>query len=510
MYGNNYLMFESEVERLKPLFLMEAEDDDLEESTPKDDKPADDDKKSDDNKKSEDESSENKGDSKPEDPDKESKENSGDSSGDGFEELDDANGETGGETEDFDLDRDMPDITGGLGEPQNGGDVNANNGTPGAITPERLIAEITSGQDNIYTRVINEVKPKFPNGECQVKDLLEPIAHAISAYLKNKKYAGIDTRTLEKKNPNKAMNQENAIHLISLVIAKNIKDGKFINYAERQQQQAQSAPKTESVRMGYRSVRPIEEQTLMEGWKDILLAGGIAANGVMGATAQSAPVSTLQGTPRYQAMQQQANTPQQKQQAPQKKSGVTSGATAAPSTSSTGVQFSPDSTYQLSPQQFQQFQASGNLPKHYIVASDAQAGQNVTKVPQSGSQKPSNKGYGKNTGNGNVKATQGSSVTQAAVKEQAKSGQTTKQIATGKDERCVNPDEQSGNFGKTVHELGHKGVDLAYKGGSALWGGLKGAAKGLWDGAKKNWGEAEKDLEKDHDEMIKERKASKK
>ena len=63
MYGNNYLMFESEVERLKPLFLMEAEDDDLEESTPKDDKPADNDKKSDDNKKSEDESSEDKGDS---------------------------------------------------------------------------------------------------------------------------------------------------------------------------------------------------------------------------------------------------------------------------------------------------------------------------------------------------------------------------------------------------------------------------------------------------------------
>ena len=189
MYGNNYLMFESEVERLKPLFLMEAEDDDLEESTPKDDKPADDDdKKSDDKKKSEDESSENKGDSKPEDTDEESNETSGESSGDGFEELDDANGETGGETEDFDLDRDMPDITGGLGEPQNGGDVNANNGTPGAITPERLIAEITSGQDNIYTRVINEVKPKFPNGECQVKDLLEPIAHAISAYLKNKKY----------------------------------------------------------------------------------------------------------------------------------------------------------------------------------------------------------------------------------------------------------------------------------------------------------------------------------
>ena len=153
MYGNNYLMFESEVERLKPLFLMEAEDDDLEESTPKDDKPADDDKKSDnkksdDKKKSEDESSEDKGDSKPEDTDKEdtekeSEENSGESSGDGFEELDDANGETGGETEDFDLDRDMPDITGGLGEPQNGGDVNANNGTPGAITPERLIAEIT-------------------------------------------------------------------------------------------------------------------------------------------------------------------------------------------------------------------------------------------------------------------------------------------------------------------------------------------------------------------------------
>jgi hypothetical protein len=339
--------------------------------------------------------------------------------------------------------------------------------------------------------------------------LLEPIAHAISAYLKNKKYAGIDTRTLEKKNPNKAMNQENAIHLISLVIAKNIKEGKLINYAERQQQ-AQSAPKTESVRMGYRSVRPIEEQTLMEGWKDILLAGGIAANSALGATAPSAPVSTLQGTPRYQAMQQQANAPQQKQQAPQKKSVVTSGATTAPSTSSTGVQFSPDSTYQLSPQQFQQFQASGNLPKHYIVASDAQAGQNIAKVPQAGAQKPSNKRYGKNTGNGNVKAAQGSSVTQAAVKEQAKSGQTTKQIATGKDERCVNPDEQSGNFGKTVHELGHKGVDLAYKGGSALWGGLKGAAKGLWDGAKKNWGKAEKDLEKDHDKMIKERKVSKK
>ena len=206
-------------------------------------------------------------------------------------------------------------------------------------------------------------------------------------------------------------------------------------------------------------------------------------------------------------MQQQAGTAKPAPPARQKKSGVSGGATAAPATKSSDVQFSQDSTYQLSPQEFMKYQASGKLPAHYIVVSDDQAGKNVTRT-QPGKPAGKSKGYGKDAGNGNPKTTQGGSTTQAAVKEQAKSGKTTRQISTGKDDQCC-CDGGGIDVGKTMHELGHKGVDLAYKGGSAIWGGLKGAAKGLWDGVQKSWDSADKDLEKDHDKMIKERNGSK-
>lgn len=473
MYGNNYMIFESEFDRLKPMFLLEAEDDDLSEAEPEKEEPSKGDAKG---KKSEDKDKDKSGDS-------DGKDDNDDSGHDGDDgDTQGASGDASGDDIDLDGDSDLSDITGGNADSPSPDQVNADNAKPGAIDPANLLKEMSSGTDNIYTRVIGYARQKYPNGQCQVKDLLEPIAHAVKAYMRNKNYAPIP---------------KDAMKAICLNVARNIYEGKTPTSGKA---------RTESAHVTYRDPRPVESRGLMEGWKEILLAGGLAANGAMGATAQSAPVSTLQGTPRYQAMQQQANAVKQATPEKQKSFG---GKAIGRAASGSGTQFSPDSTYQLSPQEFMKYQSSGKLPKHYIVASDGEAGKNMAKSRPGGAPAGKSKGYGKDAGNGNPKTAQGGSTTQAAVKEQAKSGKTTRQISTGKDDRCC-CDGDGIDVGKTMHELGHKGVDMAYKGGSAIWGGLKGAAKGLWDGVQKSWNSADKELENDHGQMIKKKNKSKK
>lgn len=424
----DYLTFESEFDRLKGLFLLEGADDDLAEGS-------------------------NTDDTEEEEPKKEQGD-SGESgeSGDDSDLAEGTNeGEEGGEepaSDDIDLDgdSDLGDITGNPGDAPDAGEVNAESAPPGAINPKTLLQQMSAGEDNIYTRVVRAAKEKFPGGQCQVKDLMAIIAHAVKSFMKNKNYAPIS---------------KEAMKAICLNVAKTIHDGGM----KKPAQDGQAA--VESV-MYFRKAPYLESQELMEGWKELLLAGALGASSAMGATAQSAPESTLHGTPRYdnQATTYMASVPETKNPAK--------------------VQFNPNATYEMSQDEFATYKAAGNLPDHYIV-SDGK-----TKTPVKG---------------GQVKQGSGSQ-TQKAVKEQAKSGKTTKKIAKSgpdsDDEMCHAPSpEDPVDLHKAAHDLGHKAVDVGLQAAEAGWEGAKEGLKSLWHGlkkgAKKGWSNGEKKNEAHHE-----------
>lgn len=339
--------------------------------------------------------------------------------------------------------------------------VNAAGRAPGAISPQALIAEMSSGKDNIYTRVLGVLRTRFPKGECQVKDMIEPISHAVSAFMKNKNYAPLPKDTMK---------------AVCLNIAKQISERSAAS-KKAQPHPQQGQQKMEAAYFSKK--RPcIESLGLLESWKELLLAGGIAAGSAGAATAPSAPESTLRGTPRYTAMQDGTQVGRQDKQGQQPV-----GMSSVPKTANSGnVAFSKDSTYQLSPDDYVDYKSAGNLPENYVVSGGSGKGKTDTPVAKGGS------------------------VMQGVVKEQAKSGKTTGEIAGKCKESTGNPDA----FRKTVHETGHKAVDAAIKGGSAVVGGLIGGAKGMVRGAKEAWNRASRGIESDHDKMVSERETKKK
>ena len=460
---HHYLMFESEFDRLKDYFLLESNDggksdnyDDLEEGSNEDTAEAD--------EKDMPVKSDNPGDGD----DKPSED--GEKSGEDDSEL------TGDDSE---LDSGIDDILGEDSKPSPE-EVNRQPAQPGAVDPKRLLSEMANGKDNIYTRVITAAKEKYPNNQCPNKDLLRIVSVAVKSFMKNKNYAI----------------SKDAFKAVCLNVTKTIVDKCKASKAPAQQQKQK--PAQESVRY---SIKPPVYETAdwMTQWNRMAPAleesklGNLAAAGTLAfigaanaATAPSAPESTLIGTPRYTAnvvQQDGGNVRQQKAAGAQQKGRAVA---ATPSTGNpSSVHFSPDSTYQMSPDDYAKFKQANNLPPHYTVNgnSDHQPVDTGKASAQSGG-KPSS--------------------TQAAVKKQVKSGKTTQDIATGGEQCKVSPDDQKGSadLGKTVHELGHKAVDTAYKGGSALLRGAVDGAKGLWGGLKKGWSDAGKDIEKDHDEMI--------
>jgi hypothetical protein len=216
----------------------------------------------------------------------------------------------------------------------------------------------------------------------------------------------------------------------------------------------------------------------------VLLAGGLAAGAANAATAPSAPQATLAGTPRYAAQQQQAAGPQKEAKfvSNGKARQANPVASSVPDAANPGsVQFSKDSTYRMTPEQFKKFNAAGNLPASY----------EIKKADQ-----PSSPGK--------------PSQTQKAVKAQAKSGKTTGEIAKGDPGKCtVGPEESKPetDYGEVAHELAHDAVDLGFRGAKTLWGAMKGAAKGAWNKGKEAWRESGETQEKEHDKMIAERNA---
>lgn len=424
----DYLTFESEFDRLKGLFLLEGADDDLAEGTNAD---------SENDEGSKEDKSGDSGDDLGLDGG-----NGGDTDG-GEEGGDD--GEPASDDIDLDGDSDLGDLTGNPGDAPDAGEVNAENAPPGAINPKTLLQEMSTGEDNIYTRVVKAVKEKFPGGKCQVKDLMVPIVHAVKAYMKNKNYAPIS---------------KEAMKAICINVARTIHDQGMKN--------AQKRSTVESA-VYFKKAPYLESQELMEGWKELLLAGTLGASSAMGATAQSAPSSTLHGTPNYDNQ------------------STTYMASVPASSNPANVHFNPNATYDMTQEEFATYKAAGNLPDHYIVSDG--------------------KTKSKPAGSGQVKQGSGSQ-TQKAVKNQAKSGKTTKKIAKSGsdsgDEKCHAPiPEEPVDLHKAAHDLGHKAVDVGLQAAEAGYEAGKQGLKSLWSGLKKGWkkgwGSGEQKNERHHE-----------
>ncbi len=448
----DYLTFESEFDRLKGLFLLEGADDDLSEGT---------------NADSED--------------DEGSKEDDSGDSGDNLDLDGNESGDTDGEDEggdegeqadddiDLDGDSDLGDLTGNPGDAPDAGEVNAENAPPGAINPKTLLQEMSTGEDNIYTRVVKAVKEKFPGGKCQVKDLMVPIVHAVKAYMKNKNYAPIS---------------KEAMKAICLNVARTIHDQGMKKPAPDAQNQNAKMAAVESV-MYFKKAPYLESQELMEGWKELLLAGALGASSAMAATAQSAPDATLHGSSDYgsKATTYMASVPE--------------------SSNPANVQFNPNAIYDMTQEEFATYKAAGNLPDHYIV-SDGN-----TKTPAKGGQ-----------------VTQGSgSQTQKDVKNQAKSGKTTKNVAKGgktaqktvkngadSDDEVCHAREPGAptDVRRTAHDLAHKAVDKGSELGhkavdkglqllDAGKEGVKGGVKGFLSSWTKGWKKGDIQNEREHE-----------
>ena len=409
----DYLTFMSECERLKDLFLLEAEE---EKDKPEEDSG---------------ESTEKQEEPSPE------KEEGKEKSADGEE-----NADSGDADIDLDTDSDLAEVTGDESLEEKPEQVNAEPAAPGSVDPKTLLSEMSTGDDNIYDRVIGAASEKFPNKQCTLKDMLPIVAIAIKSFMRNKNYAPLPKDTM------KAM---------CLNVVKTIRDRCSVNAAKRQQPVQESADDT--------GVTP----ALMEGWKDWFLAGAMAAAPAMGATAPSAPEATLMGTPRYsqsEFVKPHTDYMHGKQDVQKSKAGKK--VVDAPVTNDySKVQFDATVTYRVTPEQMQKMKAAGNVPAHTVVddgKAQAKAGD------KNGSQ--------------------------AAVKQQAKSGKTSAEVSG----RCKASDEKkasSEDVKKVLHKTAHDAVDLGIKGVGAAWGGLKGAVKG----AVKGWKDTSRGLDRQHDQM---------
>jgi len=441
---HHYLEFMDECERLKDLFLLEAEDDseggdDLAEMEPED---------------SGDDSKEESGETSGETSDDSSDDSSDESSDDGLD----------GDT-DLDLDSDLGDITGD------------DSLEPGAVNPETLYQEVTQGEDNIYDRTAKAALEKFPGGKCAVKDMLPIIAIGLKSYMKNKNYAALPKIDMKK---------------LVYRIAHDIHDK-----LSGKKKEGVAKPAAESVY--YAGMAP----TLMEGWKELALAGAIAAAPMANAaTAESAPRATLRhfNDPATYVPQgynsayddldaqtgpEQDSTKQAKKTVPEKYEQV-------PHTPDySKVDLDSSTTYQITPEQYSKMKDTGTLPAKYVVddsdpeAAPGDAGKSAPKAAKASKKTAGNSG----------------AVSQKAAKAQAGS-----QVKRG-GERCAAPatEKKSGDLGTAIHKLGHSAVDLGIAGAKTAWGGIKGAVGGLIRGTVDAAKEANADLKHDHDKMISER-----
>jgi hypothetical protein len=472
----DYLTFESEFDRLKDYFLLEGvgNDDDLEEGSNDEDSSSKSEDKEEPSEKTEDTESTEETDT----------EDNGD--GDDQDALSDLDG-----------DSDLDDLTGNPGDAPSEEDVNKEDGAPGAINPENLIKELTEGEDNIYTRVGKAMAEQFP-GQPTVKEIEEPlrksVAHAVKAYMKNKNYAPLTKEAM------KGVCDK----LADMVLRKAVKSAKDKKNGNGKKQQGNVA--NEAIYFVKKAPVFESEELLESFWKNAAAAAAIGlagANAAHSATAESAPDATKMGTPAYTRLVDQANkTAEQKKGDVQKtnkqasSSSVQSSSSTVPQTSNPGsVVFNKDSTYNLTPDDYVTFKLANNLPAHYIVTGGSE------KAPASSNAKAT-------TGKAGVQKKGTGSASQSAVKTDTKASvnKGNSKPSSSSAERCVAPqEEKSESWGQKFHRWAHKAVDKGGEIGAGVIGGAVGAAKGLYNGANAGYSKAKEEIEKDHDEMIKER-----
>lgn len=493
---HDYLTFESEFDRLKKYFLLEGVggDDDLEEGTSEDD-----------DGKEEKKGKKEKKDGKSESEDTGDIESDDESESDG-ESDDDTDGLT-----DLDGDSDLDDLTGNPGDAPSEDDVNKDNGAPGAINPENLIRELTSGEDNIYARVGKAMAEKFP-GKHSAKEIETPlrkvVAHAVKSFMKNKNYAPL---------PREAMRGV-CDNLANAILKKAVVGG------SQQAGKPRQAPTANEAVYYVRKAPVFEAEEMMEGaLANIATAAAIglgAANAANAATAGSAPESTLRANPAYVAMAQKAGqkADQKKAETVKKDAGSSSSATQSSASVPNAkdpktVVFSDDSSYTLTPDDYVAYKLANNLPKNYTVSggsAGSPAGTQATAV-----QKPTSSAAKQGAASSSSQGTRGvqkagtGSATQAAVK-----GATKSSVGKGKTasaERCEAPqeEEKSEGWGKMLHRWAHKAVDKGGEIGAGLVGGAIGAAKGAYHGANAGYRYAKDAIDSQHDEMIGEHDANK-
>ena len=475
---HHYMEFMEECERLKDLFLLEGTEDaaadggdDLSEMTPEEDS-GDEEKEGDDALASEDDPEEGESD-------------------------DDI---------DLDLDSDLGDLTGDDSLEPEADEVNAEE-KPGAINPATLYQEITQGDDNIYDRTAKSALEKFPSGKCEVKDMLPIIAIGIKSYMKNKNYAPLPKIDMKR---------------LVFRIAHDIHD-------KLTGQKEESKPVAEAV--FYQK----DMQTLTEGWKELALAGAIAAAPMAGhaATAESAPYNTHQGTSKIitnnrsmsQDSREMVHTRDnyggkvggsvQSSSGKSAKAGKQVGKTSTPAKQGGGssevpvvsdyskVSFDEGTTYQVTPEQLKKMQADGNVPANYqILSSSAPAGSGdkVAKASSSSSGKSATAQSGKSA----------KSVTQDAAKAQAKAQAKAPSGRCPVDaERCgCGGEDEDIDWKKTTHKLAHDATDAALTlGGTAVDAVKKvpGTLGKIGGFLKRSFLNNKAELEKEHDEMIADR-----
>jgi len=463
---HHYMEFMEECERLKDLFLLEGEED-------KDPGESDD-----------------LAEMEPEG------EPSGDSQDAPTEETAEEPAESTDADIDLDLDSDLADITGDETLEPEADQVNAEE-KPGAINPATLYQEITQGDDNIYDRTAKAVLEKFPGGKCEVRDMLPIIAIGIKSYMRNKNYAPLPKADMKK---------------LVFRIAHDIHDrlsGK------------KEAPATEAV------FYTKETPALTEGWKELALAGALAAAPMAShaATAESAPYSTHRGTSKIitnnrslsQDSREMVHTrdnfggPVAKssgdgaKQVKQAKTGKQVGKTSIPAREGgassevpvvsdySKVTFDEGTTYQVTPEQLKKMQADGNVPAQYQILDKSAKGDTPVK-----------------TAAASGKEGKAKSATQDAVKKQAKAQ------AKASSGRCPVDAERCGCGGQdedvdwkaTIHKGAHDATDLALAAGGTVVDAAKkvpGAIGKVAGFLKRSFLNNSAELERDHDRMIAER-----
>lgn len=344
--------------------------------------------------------------------------------------------------------------------------MNAQQAAPGAINPLQLYTELTEGKTDIRDAVVSVLLQEYPNKQCTGKDMLRPIARAVTAYMKHHNYAPLPKNSME------AL----CFRIAEDIIERSKRTAKTPKQASPDQQDNTSPkPMGESA---WKSVGASREScfSLMEMWNAIegkpltegtlgktAAAMTLAGAGMAGAaTADSAPISTLMPTPRYQAMY-----------------NATSQHAAAPS-----------ADYKLSREDAKNIAMANGVPKS-----------NPQDTIAPGQKAP-----------GDAPA----STTQADVKEQVKSGKTTTQIAVpdtksqsagkvtakSKDSgKCSAGSPRKGNgegAREAIHTVLHHGADKVMQAGEGVVTGLKDGLAGLAKGFSRGWNSAAKKNAAEH------------